>query len=318
MKWIRPWIALAAALALASPAGAQITNRIVAYVNDEIVTQGDVNLRLSGMLQDADPASIDPDRAEGMRKQMVQRLIDERLVLQEGKRAGVKVEPEEIDKRLEEIQKRLPNPESFQEMLQQSGINDEQLKAKLREQLLIQKTIDQMVRSKIRVTPAELSKISAMPETPAPAERQQVHAYHLLIRVTPQRTLEQAKAQVADLRKQIDEGADFREVARQYSEGPHAAEGGDLGWVGQGELLPELDRVLFKLTPGELSKPIVTPTGVHLVKVVEKGTEDAPEQHPVSDRQRREMRLYQQKFGEAMNQWLGKLKDKAYIKVVDE
>lgn len=309
-------VAMAVAAGLAArPAQAQVTNRIVAYVNDDVITQGDINLRLSGLLQDEDPASLTREQAEDMRRALIQRLIEERLVLQEGKRTGLKVEHEEVAQRVQEIQKRLQGPENFQEMLRQAGLNEEQLKAKLREQLLIQKTIDTLVRAKIHMTPAELAKVELPP--PKPAENgDAVHAYHLLIRVTPECSLERARARAAELHAGLQRGSDFSEMARRFSEGPHAAAGGDMGWVRPGELLPELDAVLFTLEPGQLSDPIPTDIGVHLVKVVERGQPAA--KAPFSEAEQRELQLYQQKFGKGMAEWLQRLKDKAYIQIVAE
>ncbi len=292
---------------------AELTNRIVAVVNDEVVTEGDVRSHMSALLQREPRSSAASQATPEMRRSVIQRLIDERLIIQEAKKQGLSVSPEDVTSRLKAIRSQLGPAQAYTQMLEESGLTEEQLKDKLREQLLTQKAIDREIRSKLTVSPAEMAKASPAP--PAAAQgSEEVRAYHLLIRVTEQRSVEDARQLIDRISTQLRHGASFEDVARQYSEDPYAQRGGLMDWVRQGELLPELDHVLFHLPPGELSSPFQTRLGFHLVKVVERrnassGTtvDPAPEQ-----------RLYQEKFMTALSQWLQELRQRAYIEVVSE
>jgi len=112
----------------------------------------------------------------------------------------------------------------------------------------------------------------------------------------------------------VASGADFAALAKRYSEDPNAADGGAMGWIAQGDLMPELDTALFSVPVGSVSEPIQTRLGFHLVKVEERRTAS---DLSVADANRAVyQRLYQQKFEAAMKRWLTELKSRAYIQIL--
>jgi len=303
-------------LLLTVPAAlAGAADRIVAVVNEEIITESDVLSQMSALLHDEDPPA-DAAQAHQMRQAVLQRLIDERLIIQEAKRLGVTVGSEEVADRLRDVRARFErDDEEYAAMLKESGLTEEQLKLKLRQQLLVQKAIDAKIRSRVVVSPAELTGAASLASNRAQAG-EEVLAQHLLIRVTKERPAEQALAMATQLHERLRSGESFEELARTYSEDPHAQEGGRLGWVRHGELLPELDEALVALRPGESSAPIKSALGFHLVKVLQRRS--LSEEQAAASRQEVEQRLYQDKFTKAMTQWLQELRRRAYIQLMDE
>jgi len=308
------FVPVTVALCLIGGSGAlgETANRIVAIVNDDIITQADVTEHLSALLEE--PQSPEPSDADSMAMQEVvlRRLIEQRLILQEAKRLGLSVSGEEVAKRFDELRGRFATEEEFQQSLINSKLSPEQLKEKIRDQLMVHRVIDAKVRSTIVVSPQEVAAaLGTHPELGKPGDR--VRASHILIRVNERRTPEKAKALVNEIHQQLVKGADFSSLAKRYSEDPHAQDGGAMGWVAQGELLPELDAALFTLKPGELSGPLQTRLGFHLVKVEERRPADSlsltEANHEVSQQ------LYQQKFQAAFTRWLGELKRHAYIEI---
>lgn len=293
------------------------TNRMLAVVNEEVITEGDLNARLSAFLKQQDDPTLDGAQAAQMRQAVLQRLIEERLIIQEAKQMPIGVSADEVAERLKAVRKQFEPRERYDAMLQDARMTEEQLRTKIREQLLVQRAIDQHVRSTIVVSPSELRGVEASappaPETDAAPE--EVQAYHLLIRVTPERSAAEAEALAHALYEQLLHGADIKELAVRYSEDPQAHDGGMLGWVPRGQLLPELDEVLFRLQPGELSAPIKTRLGFHLVKVVQRRQGRAP---AAAERDGGLEQLYQEKFVKAMREWIDRLKEHAYIQVMDE
>ena len=292
-------------------------DRMVAIVNDEIVTESDVLSQMSALLHDEDPPA-DAAQAHQMRQAVLQRLIDERLITQEAKRMGLTVGSEEVAERLRDIRARLERDEDYAAMLKESGLTEEQLKLKLRQQLLVQQAIDVKIRSRVVVSPAELTGPDA-PAGSAGASGQageEVLVQHLLIRVTKERPADQASALATQLHDRLRSGESFEELARTHSEDPHAQEGGRLGWVRHGELLPELDEALLALRTGECSAPIKSALGFHLVKVLQRRS--LSEEQAAASRREVEQRVYQDKFAKAMTQWLQELRRRAYIQLMDE
>jgi len=295
--------------------GAAATNRIVAIVNDDVVTEGDVIAHMTALFQQGELPTPTEEEAQGMRRAVLQRLIEERLIVQEAKRLGLTVDPAEVTERLQAIREQVGSKDAYEQMLQEAQLGEEQLKVKLREQLMAQKAIDQQVRANILISPAELASVAGASASPA-GSGEEVSASHLLIRIGDEHSAEEADALIRQLRERLQQGADFSELAKNYSEGPHAQDGGQLGWVRPGELRPELDAALSTLKPGEVSEPIHSPLGVHLLKVFDRRS--LSEQELAEARDGLERRLYHDKFVAALEQWLADLRQRAYIQVMDE
>lgn len=303
---------LAACLTGGPWAMGETVNRIVAIVNDEVITEADVATQVSSILDEQQLS--DPTEAESLEMHMMvlRNLIEQRLILQEAKKLEVAVGTDDVNKRLEIMRSRAGSEEQFQRRLAESSLTEEKLRGKIREQLIVQRIVDSKVRSTITVTPLEVSQaLGAHPEQAQSGER--VRALHLLVRVTEDRPEAKARALIDDLHRKLVNGADFSELASRYSEDPSAADGGRMDWVASGELLPELDKALFRLTVGSISEPIQTRLGFHLLKVEERR---AAAELPVTEANRTvTLQLYQQKFEEAMKRWLGELKSRAYIEI---
>ena len=287
-----PFIMCVVFLLASSGGAADTANRIVAIVNDEIITEADVTSHVEAVLDNEEiPASERSDSA-AVHHVVLRRLIDQRLMRQEAKRAGVSVSPEEVLERLTMLQGRFRSVEEFDAFLKEGGVSKEQLKEQLRDQLVVQRLIDERVRATIVVSPQEVARVlSAHPEWGNTGDR--VRVSHLLIRVNEHRSAEQALALIEDLSRQLTSGADFATLATRYSEDAHGPEGGSLGWVAPGELLPELAEALLSLKGGELSRPIQSSLGFHLLKVEER---QAPSTVSVTEANLAvSKRLYQQK-----------------------
>ena len=296
---------------------AEITNRIIAFVNDDVITEGDVSSQVEAILSQEDaPKKLSGDESNHMWLMMLQRLVGERLMIQEAKRLSLSVAGEEVRERLDAIKARLGSPEEFAAMLQRSQLNEEQLRNKIREQLLAQKAIDQQVRDKIVITSQEIAGELAKSSAPSSGQRasEQIRAYHLLIRITDGRPAEAALELVNELKERLAKGEDPGELSKRYSEDPEAQDGGLMDWVSQGQLLPELDEALFRLQAGETSPPIKTSLGYHVLKVVERKVPAAPD--AATARRAAEQRLYEEKFKRGLTAWLNELKQRAYIRVV--
>lgn len=140
---------------------------------------------------------------------------------------------------------------------------------------------------------------------------QQTHAQHILIRLNELVSEGDALQRLAELRKRITLGAeDFGELARQHSDDASAARGGDLGWLSPGDTVPDFERAMDILEAGEVSEPVRSPFGFHLIKVVERRDEDlSEERHRVIARQAIRLR----KADAAYQDWIRQQRDRAYV-----
>jgi len=295
----------------ASVAEAQLLNRIVAVVNDEILTEADVEMRMHAF-QDGLPEEAKDLPPEKIRGAVLIRLIEERLMYQEAKRLGVTVNAEEVSAELEAMRRTIGSEEDLRQALADAGLSKEGLKEQLRDQLMVKKIIGARVRSQVVVTPHEVAQeLRVRPE--ARENELLVEVFHMLIRVNGRRSEEEAREAIEGIHQSLLEGEDFGELAREHSEDPNASQGGAMGWVGPGVLLPELDAVVFNLEEGKASMPVRSPLGFHLVKIGGRRTVSS-----VSANEQKRMienRLYQEKFDREFRAWMDELKKDAYIDI---
>jgi peptidyl-prolyl cis-trans isomerase SurA len=143
----------------------------------------------------------------------------------------------------------------------------------------------------------------------------QSHARHILLRLSNQRTEAAAIEQLAAMRQRLQSGqADFATLAREYSQDGSSKEGGDLGWVNPGQFVPEFEEVMNSLTPGEISRPLVSRFGVHLIQLIERreATMSQREQRAVARNLVREKKL-----DEAYDVWAQEVRGRAYVELRD-
>lgn len=140
---------------------------------------------------------------------------------------------------------------------------------------------------------------------------QQTHVRHILIKVNQVVTAAEAKRKLTELKERLDHGsATFEELAKLYSNDLSASKGGDLGWVYPGDTVPEFERAMDQLKPGEVSQPIETPFGYHLIQVVERKTDDASKERA---RQAARQAIRERKIEEATEDWMRQIRDRAYV-----
>jgi len=149
-----------------------------------------------------------------------------------------------------------------------------------------------------------------------PATVQQTRARHILLKTNELVSENEARNRLRTLKERLENKADFAELARVHSEDASASRGGDLGWVLPGDTVPEFERVMNQLKPGEISEPIQSPFGWHLIQVLERGTQDvSKERRRIAARQT----LRARKSDEAYQEWVRQLRDRAYIELrIDE
>ena len=141
---------------------------------------------------------------------------------------------------------------------------------------------------------------------------EQTHARHILIKVNELVSEADAKHKLEGLYERIKNGANFAELARLFSQDGSASKGGDLGWIYPGDTVPEFERAMNLLKPGEVSQPVQSPFGFHLIEVLERRVQDVS-----SDRQRAAARqvLRDRKMDEAYQDWLRQTRDRAYVEL---
>lgn len=147
---------------------------------------------------------------------------------------------------------------------------------------------------------------------PGPTSVEQTRVRHILIRTNELVSEKDARARLIALKERLENKAEFADLARVHSEDASASRGGELGWILPGDTVPEFERAMNNLKPGEISEPVRTPFGWHLIQVLERGAQDvSKERRRLAARQT----LRARKSDEALQEWLRQLRDRAYIDV---
>lgn len=152
-------------------------------------------------------------------------------------------------------------------------------------------------------------------ENASKATYTQQRARHILLRTSPQLSIKAARERMAEIRKKIVGGeASFAQMARQYSEDGSATRGGDLGWSAPGQFVPEFEQALLALQPGQVSEPVVTRFGVHLIQLIERREVQLTEQQK---REAARSVLREQRFESTYEDWARELRAAAYVDMRD-
>ena len=274
---MRPVALLLAAimLALAPPvARAQEMLRIAAVVNDDVISLLDVNGRIRLLLLTLNQ----PESAEAFRQmfpQVLRALIDERLELQEAKAKGIEITQSEIDSVIGEIEdnNRMPKGGLFA-FLEERHVQKDTLIQQVRARLAWQRVVARRLRQTYQVTGDQIDEM--LEQIKANRGKPEYLVAEIFMGVDNPDNEPDVQHNAERLVTEIRQGADFGAMARQFSEGASAASGGDLGWIQTSQLDGDMASALEHMKIGEISQPIRTINGFHIMYLREKRTNAAP------------------------------------------
>ena len=398
----------------------QLVGRIVAVVNNEVITQFELNDRMRIVMQQLQKRGTPLPPQEVLEKQMLERIITDRVQLQFAKETGIRVDDLQLDKTLQRIaQENNMTVEAFRGALEKDGVSFAKFREEIRDEIILGRLREREVENRITVSEGEVESFLStraaqaggedefnlahilvrVPEQASPeqiqgkrahAEKalaelkkmdfaqvaasysdapdalqggvlgwraasrlpalfletvnslkpgetsavlrspngfhilklldkrskggalivQKTHARHILIKTSEIASETDAKNRMIQLKERLDNGANFAELARLHSEDGSASKGGDLGWLSPGETVPEFERAMDALKPGEISVPVKSPFGWHLIQVLERRSEDVSKERQAL-MARQEIRA--RKADEAYENWLRQLRDQAFV-----
>lgn len=398
-------------------------DRIVAVVNDEVVTLHELRARLELAIRQLKKQGTPLPARDVLEQQMLERLVMDKVQLQHAKENGIKVDDAQLEQALQRIaSSNKMSLAQLREALQKDGIAFAKFREEIRDEMTIARVREREVENKITISEGEIDNYLAedsaksggreeyevahillrTPESASPEQIQrikakadqiferigkgedfsqlaasfsdapdglqggslgarplerlpaifsdavvklkpgevapvlrspngfhivklvakrggvaasaveQTHARHILIKVNELVSEADAKHKLEGLYERIKNGGNFAELARLFSQDGSASKGGDLGWIYPGDTVPEFERAMNELKPGEVSKPIQSPFGFHLIEVLERRVQDVS-----SDRQRAAVRqiLRERKMDEAYQDWFRQARDRAYVEL---
>ncbi len=293
---------------------AEVVDRIVVVVNNEIITQREVDVLLGPVYAQYRQVYQGEElirRLEDARENILKQLIEDRLILSEAKKQNITVEEKDIDSRINEIKNKVGSERDLEIMLNEQNLTLKELRERYKEKIMIRKLIDQKVGSRIIITPLEVKNYYNKHKEDF-LQPEEIRLRTILLKPKKEQGGEEgALGLMRDILKRLKEGCDFEGLAKEYSDAPDASEGGLMGYVKKGDLMPQIENIVFNLKEGQTTGIVQSSLGYHIFKVEEKKARrmrDLPEV-----RQDIEEYLYREKANEKLKGWISSLAKSAYI-----
>jgi peptidyl-prolyl cis-trans isomerase SurA len=312
-------VALALALALVPAAQARVVERVAAVVGDSIVLASEVEERVAPLLADANQIR-DPDkraaRSAALRREVLDRLIDDELIVQQAAELKLSISNEQVDASIEEIKKQNNlNDDQLREALRGQGMTMAAYRADLKRQLLRFRVLNIAVGSKVNIADDEVR--AYYERHMKDGTNVQVRASHVFIAIpdgADAQVVAEKQAQAQKILERAQAGEDFAKLARESSDDAATrADGGDLGFFGKDMLPKPIEEIVFAMKVGEIRGPIRADRGFHVIKLVDRKVKDPKPFDEVKDDIR--MQLRQKDMERQTKNYLAELRKKTLVDI---
>ena len=314
------WIVfLVAGLLTPVLAYAEVADRIVAVVNDEVITLTEFNTAFESVRKKAEENYKNQDLSKILpeaRLAVLNRIIDQNLIEQEAKKSSIVIKDDELMENINDFLKRRNiSMDNLLKDLAKDGANFETYKKDVREQLIRTRLVRREIKYKVTVSEEEIGEYYVKHREDYEG-KEAVRINQILIQFPKnmdEATKAKLRADVDMIYKRLKDGESFEVLAARYSQGPAAAAGGDIGFVERGMILSVVENVAFKLQKDEISDVIESPIAFHIIKVIDRrGAGIKPiESVRLEIRERIEGEKMEKKYIE----WIKELREKSHVEI---
>lgn len=308
-----------------NPYGGTTVADVVAQVNDQVITNMDYNRALQDLEQEAQQRGGTMQQESEERQDLLRNLIDQKLWLSKGKQLGITGD-DELIKRLDDLRKQyhLASIDDLQKEAEEQGVSWADFKANLRDQIVTQDVMRQEVGNKIEITPGEARQYYEQHKQEY-VEPESEHLSEILISTAPKSAnsgaaapddpaqLAAAKAKADDIEARLNAGGSFAQLARSFSDGSTAGDGGDLGVFHRSDLAGELAEKTFVLRAGQWTAPILTRQGYVILEVTQH-TAGGVQPFSAVENQAGNA-LFESRMEPAIRAYLTQMRDEAFIDI---
>ena len=306
---------------LCAPVCAEVVDRIIAVVNDEIITLYEFNAafdpyqdKIENNYKGKDKEAVIKQTRDGL----LQRLIDNILIEQEAKKSGVGiiVKDEEVMEVLQDVvAKQKLSMQDFLKNLAKEGNSIESVKKEIRGQMIRARLLRREIKSKILVSDEEIGEYYNKNRQEYEG-KETVRIKQLLLLLPPnadKNIKAKMKNEALQLHKRVINGESFDLMIVNYSQGPAAAQGGDVGFIGRGTIIPEVETAAFSLPVGQVSEVIESSVGFHIIQVVDK--KGAGLKPIAAVREEIKTKIEDEKLDKKFDEWIASIRAKSHIEI---
>ncbi|MBN1366065.1 MAG: peptidylprolyl isomerase [Syntrophaceae bacterium] len=306
---------------LSLPVHAEVIDRIVAVVNDEIVTLHDLNEAFEPYLKKIENTYQGKNKEvfiEQSKESFLQGLVDNILIEQEAKKTGISVTVKEEDVMAviqDMLDKQNLSLQDFLKNLAVEGSSIEDVKKDIRSQIVRMRLLRREVKDKIIVSDAEIGEYYNKHRNEYEG-KESVRIKQLLLKLPPnadETVKMKLKNEALHLRERIMKGESFDLLIAKYSQGPVAAQGGDVGFIKKGTIIPEVEAVAFSLSLEQVSEVIESSLGFHIINVIDK--KGAGLKPIALVREEIKAKIEDEKLDKKFKEWISSIRDKSHIEI---
>ena len=318
VKFCKLIVLTTAVLMLAgTQARGEITDKIIAVVNGEIITQNEFNAAFEPYLKRIDETYPGSDKEAIIRQTkaaLLQRFIDDLLIEQEAKKAGTSIKEEEVMEVLRDsLARQNIRMEDFLKKTESEGRSLETVKNEVRGQMMRTRLMRREIKSKVMISDQEIGEYYNRHRDEYEG-KEAVRIKQILLLI-PKNADEETKAGIRNEAQQIlnraASGEPFDLLAMKYSQGPEAQQGGDIGFIEKGVIIPEVEKAAFSLPLEQISNVIESSLGFHIIKVIDK--RGAGLKKIESVREEIKTKLEDEKLEKKYDEWISAVRKKSFI-----
>ncbi len=298
---------------------AEVADRIIAVVNDEVITLKEYNEALQPYLQKIEEAYQGKDKAivvKQTKDAILQRLIDNLLIEYEAKKRGTNIKDEEVMNVLKDMLTRQNlEMKDYLKKLAKEETSLEAVKSEIRSQLMRMRLMRLEVKSKILVSDQEIGEYYDRHRDEYEG-KEAVRIKQILLLISPNSSaaaVAKLKEDAGKIQKRALGGESFDALAAKYSQGPAAAQGGDVGFIEKGGMIPEIEKAAFSLPQGQVSHVIQSSVGFHIIKVIDK--RGAGHKPITAVREEIKAKLEDEKLEKKYDEWITSVRKRSHIDV---
>lgn len=312
-------LAGAAAVFLCTSTQAEVADRIVAVVNDEVITLSELNSAFNPYRANVVASHTGEEREKVLaenRMILLNRIIDNLLIEQQSRKAGIVIADEELTGAIKDLlRRRNISQDDLQKALDREGTTLEAFKKGIREQLMRIKLVQREIKSKVAVSDEEIGAYYRKHREDYEG-KETVRIRQILLplpKEDDQAEKEKVRADAEAIHKLLLNGESFELLSAKYSQGSAAAAGGDIGYIEKGMILHEVEEVAFNLSINQISGIIQSPVGFHIIKVIDR--RGAGIKNIESVREEIREKIDQEKMEKKFDEWLDALRTKSHIEI---
>jgi len=295
---------------------AETLDRIVAVVNGDIILYSELQVQIRLLTKmSPDLKMEDPAQRAQVEREVLQEMIRNNLADQEIRRLKIVVSPREIDEAVDAIkQENHFTDAQFDYVIQQQGQTREQFRQGIKRDMERSRLVERVLKSKTIITPEQVDAYLKSEESALAEKRRLAILFLPYPEGADAKKAEEVDKLARDIMNRIKAGHDFSKLAREYSKGPAAPDGGDLGYIATDELSPQIEAATRGLKPGEVTDLTKTPAGYFILKVMDIQREKQAKADS-SAREKAQRQLFQIEMNRKFQDWVRNLESRAFIKI---